>query len=528
MRRRLEKIFEASNKNAYQDVYALPKIDDIRLNAGRVCLVLSPDYKVPPAEAEAFWRSVTEKNNFCVVTGDGSSLGNLDEKTRRIWAVAKVLETTGGDKSPYLSELQDEGKQAEHVFNTTVCVLFNRVYYPAKNGLTPAKLSMTFGESHFKGEEQIEKALADVGASKFFRVLDDVAIETLLGRAEDMLWPAGGDRRIPWRDVASRALSNERWPWLPLKGLETLRKAAEARGRWKYSEDGYVEKGPFPKAKTQVMIAERDYKDETGKATIEVQPRDAGRHGRIHYGYDANVSAKSPTLTDAVLETDDTVRWFLAVDPDGVHETGEPKKWQNRLTLTHEVTTLPGGKRRVALSVKPRGTIRWNTAATNRKEGAVYSGAFDLPGDGEVTVYAYAEDQGVAAERDFKIPRVDQKGPTVVKSEPARLRKKMDFRGSSQTFAMLVTLENLQATLTGNVSLTIGEGAKAITMRFGTDLTVDGPTIRKFIANSREAVGDETADVVLRVEDVKFLSGHDLEKFVEEQKVELGTGEIEQ
>ena len=87
---------------------------------------------------------------------------------------------------------------------------------------------MTFAGNQFRADEQIEKALSDVGASKFYRDVKSNA-EMLLGRAEEMLWPAGGDRRVLWRDVVSRSLTNERWPWLPPKGLEELRKLAEAR-----------------------------------------------------------------------------------------------------------------------------------------------------------------------------------------------------------------------------------------------------------------------------------------------------------
>ena len=119
-------------KIAYQEVQALPKIDEIRLNGPRVCLVLSPDSKVPPEEAQRFWESVTEKNNFCVVTGDGSNLASLEEKTRRIWAIARVLEETGGDRSPHKAELEEEAEQAEYEFNCTVVSLFNRVYYPTQ------------------------------------------------------------------------------------------------------------------------------------------------------------------------------------------------------------------------------------------------------------------------------------------------------------------------------------------------------------------------------------------------------------
>ena len=527
MRRRLEVIFRPETKIAYQEVHALPKIDEIRLNGPRVCLVLSPDSKLPPVEADEFWKSVTEKNNFCVVTGDGSSLGSLEDKTRRIWAIARVLEETGGDKSPHKSELEEEGEQAELEFNSTVVSLFNRVYYPSKTGLTAAKLAMTFGGNQFRAEEQIEKALADVGVSKLYRNPED-HVDALLDRAEDMLWPPGGDRRVLWRDVANRAVTNERWPWLPPKGLESLRKIAEGRGRWKSSEEGYIEKGPFPKAKTRAMVNQRDYNEATGSTTLEVLARDAGQHGRVHFAEDPNVTASSPCIPDAVFETDKTALWFVAIDPDGEHETGEPTPWKNKLTLTHHPTVLPGGKRRVELTVKPRGAIRWNTTGANPKEGEIYAGPIDIPGDAETTIYAYAEDQGVGAGRNFTIPRANQAGPAIDKTRPAHLRKKLDFRGSTETFVALANLEASRAMLAGGVSLTVGEGARAITTRFGSDTVVPGPVIRKFIEEARNALAYPTADVLMRVEDISFVLGHDLEIFLEKQRIDAATGEVEQ
>ncbi|MDX1982043.1 MAG: anti-phage-associated DUF499 domain-containing protein [Bryobacteraceae bacterium] len=527
MRRRLEAIFRPETRIAYQEVHALPKIDEINLNGPRVCLVLSPDSKAPPTEAQEFWKSVTEKNNFCVVTGDGSSLGSLEDKTRRIWAIARVLEETGGDRSPHKSELEEEAEQAELDFNSTVVSLFNRVYYPTKSGLTAAKLSMTYAGNQFKGEEQIEKALADLGVSKLYRSVEENA-DMLMGRAEETLWPAGGDRRAPWRDVSSRALTNERWPWLPSKGLEALRKIAEGRGRWRYSEEGYIEKGPFPKAKTRVIVAERDYKEESGTATLEVLARDAGPRGRVHYSKDANVTAESPCVTDTIFETDETVLWFLAIDPDGEHEKGDVKRWENRLHVTHQPVQLPGGKRRVELTVKPRGVVRWNLTGANPKEGTVYTGPIEIPGDAETALYVYAEDQGVGSARTFPIPRADQKGPIIDKKKPARLRKKLDFRGSTETYGALANLEAVQARFSGGVSLTVGEGAKAVSMRFGSETSIQGTIVRKFIDEAREALGNPTADVVLRLEDVKFPSGHDLETFAEKQRVDVGAGEVEQ
>jgi hypothetical protein len=159
---------------------------------------------------------------------------------------------------------------------------------------------MTFVGNQFRADEQIDKALSDVGASKFYR--DVKSAEMLLGRAKEMLSPAGGERRVVWRDVVSRSLTNERWPWLPPKGLEELRKLAEGSGRWKYSEEGYIERGPFPKPRTRVLAGQRDYKEETGTAVLEVLAKDAGPHGRDHYSLEAGVSAVSPTLPGMISD----------------------------------------------------------------------------------------------------------------------------------------------------------------------------------------------------------------------------------
>ena len=75
---------------------------------------------MPPEEAKRLFDAVAEKNNFCVVTGDGSDLAKLEDKVRRIWAVAKVREEDGGDRSPNVAELNEEAEQAEFEFNATL------------------------------------------------------------------------------------------------------------------------------------------------------------------------------------------------------------------------------------------------------------------------------------------------------------------------------------------------------------------------------------------------------------------------
>jgi len=126
-----------------------------------------------------------------------------------------------------------------------------------------------------------------------------------------------GGRSLPWRDIRSRALSTPRWIWLPANGLDQLRKIAEQRGTWRYTDDGYIEKGPFEKPKTSVVLVERGYEEETGEATIEVTPRDSGRAPRVYYDTQPKVTSKSSRLNDSKLTTQATRVWFVAEDSNG-------------------------------------------------------------------------------------------------------------------------------------------------------------------------------------------------------------------
>ena len=54
-----------------------------------------------------------------------------------------------------------------------------------------------------------------------------------------------------------------------------------------------------------------------------------------------------------------------------------------------------------------------------------------------MTTYTYAEDEGVSTTRSFAIAAVDQKGPTIDKSKPAKLRKRVDFQGNSNAFSAI-------------------------------------------------------------------------------------------
>jgi len=182
----------------------------------------------------------------------------------------------------------------------------------------------------------------------------------------------------------------------------------------------------------------------------------------------------------------------------------------------------------VELTVKPRGHIRWNTTGTNPREGTPYAGPIALEGTAAVTIYAYAEDEGVSTTRNFTIPAIDQKGPAIDQTKPAKLRKRLSVQGNSETYTAINQSKALGVKLGGSISLTVGEGNRAITTRFGSDLMVTAENIEAAIAVARQTLGNEAAEVSLRIDEMQFASGHDLEAFLHKLEINPEPSEVEQ
>ncbi len=46
-------------------------------------------------------------------------------------------------------------------------------------------------------------------------------------------------------------------------------------------------------------------------------------------------------------KTEEMVVWFLCVDSKGMHETGKPYKWVNKLNLRFNTLTMPGDEKKI-------------------------------------------------------------------------------------------------------------------------------------------------------------------------------------
>ncbi|HME20250.1 MAG TPA: hypothetical protein VKI44_02605 [Acetobacteraceae bacterium] len=522
--RRLEEVFAPQTGNAYQQVLALPEMDAIDLRRDRTLLVMSPDSGNPPRAAATLFSGVVEKNNLLIVTGDATRFASIDGAARRLYAACKVQRDLGRDH-PQAEEVQEKLGDAEFDLLTTVEQVFNKIWYP---GLSPRtrqpdlleqKLDLRVerpkdAPPRLAGEPQIEAALGPGKASKLIPEPEKQA-EALLGRIEDQLWP-GGVKKVKWHDIEVNARSTARFIWLPAKGLDALRRTALQQARWRDTADGFVERGPFEKARTTVSVARISYDSQTGEARVEVKALDAGPRPVIRCSDTGPAVPSSPELKELSFSTNKLRLWFLAEDSTGDHPTGDTVAWRNEISILHEPRETSSG-RAVELKAVPGGALRWTLGGTSPRDmGTSYSGLIPIPPDGGL-LRVLAEDGDISVEESFDFAaqrRGASEKPQTLRDlvdagRPATLLKRVERTDTQSAYELMNEIASAHARAFGSV-LMVGLADASAILRIGRDAGAGGDAIKRAADLLRELVGDEHAPVTLRLDRLEFPTGADL------------------
>jgi hypothetical protein len=347
--------------------------------------------------------------------------------------------------------------------------------------------------------------------------------DAIRDKAEDLLWPANQDD-TRWADVADRYAEQAGMPWLPPKGLETLKSIACNRGLWEDLGNGFVTKKP-KKKRTSVQVSPDSGPDDDGTVRLRVNALNAGPVPRIHYAEDGPVSESSPQLKDQFLTTTALRVNFLACDTSGQYETGDPETWKTDLVLRNKLTEK-GGRRMVELFVAPRGNIRYTLDGSAAREGTLYNGPIDI-GNGDVLLLAFAEADGLETSERFHFQARGEKGIPIDEVKPGRIvsrsGRKLDSR--AKTFEGLKHAGEKSVTFEG-VTLTVGQGSQIIAITIG-DVAVDAPFLQALLAKVSEKFPAD-APVVMSFRKGHFSSGHDLKDFADKLGIPLQEGEVEQ
>lgn len=524
MRRRLTDCFEPKRKTAYQDLLVLPRREDISITAGkRTCIVLSPDAKAPPETAMKIFAEETFKNNFCVVSSDGSQMAKAEDSIRRIIAIAFVSNQVSDSR--HVAELEAEAGEAVRNFITEVKALFNTVWYPASGQLrqTTLEFEPVPGNTSINGESAIEKALENIK----LREVEEGTMKALIAQAQDYLFK--DEKRLKWDAIQQRAAHDSRWPWLPPRGLDQIKAEALRQERWS-EENGLVDIDPAP-PKPMLKVIDARWKDNDGIYEIELLPTNTGKDIEIQAadskdGFDAAVKVEG-----RIHATDKVEQWFKVRDL-AKGEESDPVRWTGEIRLAYQPREH-GDKWLVELEAKPAARIRWNTtgAGADSLENKTYDGTpIEIDGSQRSTLYVFADKGSISERKEFRLDAIGGKGgsatPTIPEG-PVRLTKEIGLGSKGQVVKALQNLKAETGVKLSSMTITVGEGETRLQVRTGRDIGMTPDAVEVLIEALVAASGNADSDILLAIKQSSYPDYHLLAKFMKDMGIDFNARDIE-
>lgn len=536
---RLTGILQPVRKNAYQDVQVLPKLDELKLSGPRVLIVIKPDGKVPPSELQNFFDYQQEKNNLLVLTGQDSHLTDaVEDRLRELYAIEQINKRLKPGDTLY-EEARDRLEEAEDRFNKALSAAYNRVYFPSVDELDGRHYlasvtidnGLKLGEGDQSAEAQIEALLASPRAN--YKLAMDLSedFHQYFAMAEEYLWPGGKEnRRTPWKDVVYRAKSTPDWPWMPgINGMDTLKAEGFKQGRWRLGEDGYIEKGPFPKEKTSVNVSLVGAHPETGESILNLTPRHGGESPLVYYSTKPDISESDPQVDDLEsFHTAEATLYFLVKDPTGKYEAGPPARWLADLKIRHQVTPA-GDRRTITLQCTPNAEMHYTLDGSNPKDGKLYQGPFEI-GPEAVRLLVHAQSGEATKNADFQIPASGDQRIQMDDTKPAKLNsgKRVALDTTDRVFGVLNRFRDQVGTRFKGVRIEIGEGENTVTVRF-QEREITAAMIEGTVNSLRDVLQETQAPVAITVSDgIQFESGFEAKEFARIAGMELRPGDVVQ
>ncbi len=536
---RLTGILQPERRIAYQEVQILPRMDELKLNGPRVLIVIKPDGKVPPSELTNFFTFQQDKNNLLVLTGQDSIMADaVEDRLRELYAIEQIHKRLKPGDTLF-EEARDRLEEAEGRFTKALSAAYNTIYFPGLDDMDGSETllrvtidnGLKVGEGEQSAEVQIENLLASPRAN--YKLTVDLKDEftQYFAMAEAELWPSGKDnRRTPWKDVVSRARSNPIWPWMPgNSGMDTLKTEALKQGRWRLGEDGYIEKGPFPKEKTSVNVSLLSTHPDTGESIVSLTPRNAGESPVIHYSTKPEVLETDPQVDDLEnFTTAEATLYFMVKDPTGKYESGSPTRWVAELKIRHQIEPQ-ADKRKVTLQCTPQAEMHYTLDGSNPKDGKLYEEPFEI-GSEAARLLVWAKSGEATKTADFQILHSGDKTVQIDESKPARLNsgKRVALDTTDRVYAVINHFREQISTRFKGVRIEIGEGENTVTVRF-QERQITAAMIEGTVNSLRDVLQENDAPIAITITDgIEFENGFEAKEFAKIVGVELRPGDISQ
>lgn len=514
----------------------MPRINDLKLSGPRVLIVIRPDGKIPPEELGRFFNFQQEKNNLLVISGRDSYLADaVEERLRELYAIEQICKNLK-DGDNLFEDARSRKEDFEQRFNKALSAAYDRLYYPGihEDGSENLLMStidngLNMGSGENSAERQIEQLLASPRANYKLALDFQEELTMYWAMAESELWP-DRERRTPWKDVVMRAKTNLSWPWIPgNSGLDTLKSEALKQGRWRCGADGYIEKGPFEKEKTSVNVLTQRTNHETGESILTLIPHNCGASPVVHFSSSISVSVKDPKIEDCEnFSTNAATLYFLAIDSDGQHETGEPQRWIADLKIRHQIKQLVD-KRLIELRCVPESEMTYTLDGSNPKDGIIYDEPFEISSTNQ-RLLVYARSGDAIKSVDFQIPSAGDKKTQINDSKPAKITedKRMTLDNIEAVFKVINRFKDNNTAKFKGVRIHIGEGENTVMIRFG-EREISAGMIGESINSFRQILSENQSIISVTVNGgVTFESGFDAKEFSKLSGIEFRPGDIVQ
>ncbi len=516
---RLLEMFSPSLKDCYQEVLALPPVDEIEIKPEKVCLIiyeptqsgaLNPDL-------QKFYDSIEYKNRVLFLSGQRGTLEALIEisaETKAISTILLEMDTEG-------IAANDPQRLAAVDMYDKICTrllsagreTFTTLIFPNMDALKTADFLMNFTDNNYNGEKQIRETLK--GKQKF---TEDIASDSFRKKCEERLFT---QKVMPWTEVKKRAAMNIKWPWHRVDALDSLKANLVFQDQWR-EEGGFVEKPPFPKPKTEVRIQEIRRDDSSGRVWLKLTPVNGDN---IHYEIGGVATAGSLKVSDTRnFETDELEVSFLCVDSTGEHETSSAETWRNRITLKWQ-EYQNGPEKMVRLESAPKAIIKYTTDGSDPKNaGGTYDGPFVVP-KGTVFVLAYGQKNKISSEvYKFEINWEEEGGIVIDPEKPALWKRRHEPKTTKESYELLRLMKKYSVNMPGP-RVTIS-GKSWIELAVDEKVLISSDQMDKVLEYLRSLLDE--GQVQIETSALKFPTGQSLLDWVAEVQTELKPDEVSQ
>ncbi len=522
MKAQMKELFEPKMKDLYQQLYILPALDEIEVDKDKIALVIFQPYAqggLQP-EMQEWYENLRYKNRVFFLTGDQQSIDSVFENARSIRAAEDVKAEFDSEKvptnDPQYQEIEQLIETYRFRFYSATTNVFTKLIFPTRRGLMDTNINLQFEKNKLEGEEQIRQTMIE--KRKF---TTETEKEAFLKQLEQKLFE--GNKERPWGEIIDAAATNTSWLWHKPNALSQTRREQVSKDHWR--EDGnWIKIGPFPKPPTDVRIQEMGRDEKTGKMRLRIQPV---RGSVVHYAYGKKVSDNDPVWDPKKdLETDELYVAFLCVDPEGTHETGDTKVWQNTIDLKYEFYPQ-GDVFRVEFKVAPRNAEIFYS--TDGSEPIEYGGTYADPFEAKpkTKILAVAKKEELESKRiEFDLPDIGASAELEINPvTPLTYKKRSEMTTTAETFHLINLLKRFEIEGFG-LAVNV-DGDQWLSMEVDERVSYKAEQIEEAV----NFVWDKllhTGELSLALSRLKFSTGQHFLDFAREATLEYKPQDIEQ